>query len=61
MSPRPRIKGQRREERQRKEKDAPTGGGFAAMAHRAVVNKGYQGLPRALKPKITIRLPKKGT
>ena len=46
------TRAQRREEKLKKEKYGPKGGGFAAQAKRAQVNRGYEGLPKVLKPRI---------
>lgn len=46
------TRAQRREEKERKEKFGPQGGGFAAQAKRSQVNRGYAGLPKVLKPRI---------
>lgn len=46
------TRAQRREEKLKKEIYGPKGGGFAAQAKRTQVNRGYVGLPKALKPKI---------
>lgn len=46
------TRAQRREAKLKKEKYGPQGGGFAAQAKRTQVNRGYAGLPKALKPKI---------
>jgi hypothetical protein len=56
----PDTKAQKRAEKRRKEKEGPIGGGWTAQAQRAQVNKGYAGLPKALKPKVNIRMPREG-
>ncbi|GEM_PF-1322420 len=53
----PKIKGDERAEKRRKEKFDPTGGGFSAQAKRAEVNRGYEGVPKVLKPKVRVHLP----
>ena len=46
------TRAERREENVEKKRYGPKGGGFAAQAKRAQVNRGYEGLPKALKPRI---------
>ena len=49
------VKGERREVKREKERFAPTGGSLGAQQKRSQMNREYQGLPKALKPKINIK------
>jgi len=46
------LRSEKREEKKRKKRYGPQGAGFAAQAKRATVNKGYAGVPKALKPRV---------
>lgn len=48
------IKAEKREASAKKQKSAPRGGTRGGQALRLAVQKGYIGLPRALKPHIRI-------
>lgn len=52
------IKALRREQKRRKIRYGATGGSFGAQAKRARVSRGYEGLPRALRPRIKLKLKK---
>jgi hypothetical protein len=52
----PNTKADKRAEERRKKKHEPTGGGFSAQAKRAEINKRYEGVPKALKPKVRVRV-----
>lgn len=54
-----RIKAEKREEKQTKKRYGPKGGGFAAQDKRMKVSKRYEGLPRALKRQIIVKLSRK--
>ena len=53
------TRAERREENVEKERYGPKGGGFAVQAKRAQVNRGYEGLPKALKSRIRKIIEKK--